>query len=217
MAESEYESLKAANDNYIADGSYTNDQRYIDLVEESNKEMTVIKKFSNAIIFMRSQYGEPPQIRVRHYSQAELDAFNAQEVDYETIQELKRKLHETTDAMDTFPYKIKDEKQSSDSISQMSVWAIDGKIKTSNDSLDATQKPYFYFDGFSPKPIETAITDENGDFILNNPKSGTKIYAMIKSEDSKSGMFWLMDLPAKGQKFILSDANAFKVQTFQNQ
>jgi hypothetical protein len=211
LAESEYESLKATNDAYIANDFYTNDQRYADLVEESNKETRVIRKFSNAIILMRSQYGEPPQIRIKHYSQAELDAFNAQELDYGVIQEVKRKLYETKDAMYALPYKVKDEKQSENIISEKYVWSIDGQIKEANNSLDEMKKTYFYFDGFSPKPIETTITDDNGDFILNNPKKGEKIFSMIKSSDDKSGLFWLVDLPASGDKLILSNQNIFAV------
>jgi hypothetical protein len=72
-----------------------------------------------------------------------------------------------------------------------------------------------YFGDFSPKQNETIVTDAEGNFIIQNPKAGAKVFAKAQRQtlDSVEKYFWLVDIPATGGKFILSNNNMFTVPT----
>ena len=54
-----------------------------------------------------------------------------------------------------------------------------------------------------------SLTDKKGYFVVHNPTKGTKIFAKLKSDETGEEFFWLVDLPPKGQKLILSSDNTF--------
>jgi hypothetical protein len=70
-----------------------------------------------------------------------------------------------------------------------------------------------YFEGFFPSPIETTVTDAEGDFTIERPKQPAKVFAKAQKQttDSVETYFWLVDLPATGDKLILSNNNMFTV------
>jgi hypothetical protein len=87
-------------------------------------------------------------------------------------------------------------------------------ISTTTSSLAVFQTTYFYFDGFEPNPIESCLTDSNGEFSMPNTKRSAKIFAKLVQD--KSGVFWLVDLPADGRKLILNNENIFKIEDIKN-
>lgn len=231
-AQAEYEKVKATNADYIASESYTNDPRFVALTVESDKDLQTMQTLANAIVYLRSKYGEPPLSRsgppksgtmtVPQYgnpspsargglTQEQVNAFNAQMQDAATVQSLRREIIRIGNELDSLKQKIKNEKAWQTSEEMRKAIPIAQKTKKVSDALDSFQESHFYFDGFSPKAIEISLTDGSGNFTINQPKPGTKIFAMIKSDDLKSEYFWLVDLPDKNQKLILSDANSFKV------
>jgi hypothetical protein len=70
-----------------------------------------------------------------------------------------------------------------------------------------------YFGGFFPTPIETTMTDVEGDFTIDRPKQSAKVFAKAQRQTSGSveNYFWLVDLPATGDTLILSNSNMFRV------
>ena len=58
--QAEYDRKKATNDAYIASQSYTNDPRYIALLNESDNIIKTNQTLVNAVNYLRSKYGEPP-------------------------------------------------------------------------------------------------------------------------------------------------------------
>jgi hypothetical protein len=70
-----------------------------------------------------------------------------------------------------------------------------------------------YFGGFFPTPIETTMTDVEGDFTIDRPKQAAKVFAKAQRQTSGSAenYFWLVDLPETGNKLILNNNNMFTV------
>ena len=70
-----------------------------------------------------------------------------------------------------------------------------------------------YFAGFFPSPIETTVTDAEGAFTIDRPKQTAKVFAKAQRQtsDSVENYFWLIDLPATGDKLTLSNNNMFNV------
>ena len=68
-----------------------------------------------------------------------------------------------------------------------------------------------YFTGFSPPPIESTVTDSEGNFSISKSRKNVKIFAKAQREvlDSTEVYYWLVDLPPEGQKLILSNGNLF--------
>ena len=69
-----------------------------------------------------------------------------------------------------------------------------------------------YFAGFMPAPIETTVTDAEGAFTIERPKQAAKVFAIAQKQTSSSveNYFWLVDLPATGEKLILTNNNMFR-------
>jgi len=68
-----------------------------------------------------------------------------------------------------------------------------------------------YFEGFMPAPIETTVTDAEGAFTIDRPKQPAKVFAKAQRQTSRSveNYYWLVDVPATGDKLILSNNNMF--------
>jgi hypothetical protein len=60
IEQAEYDEIKATNDAYIPSQSYTNDPRYIALLNKSDDAIKTAQTLANAVIYLRSKYGEPP-------------------------------------------------------------------------------------------------------------------------------------------------------------
>jgi hypothetical protein len=209
-AEAVYENITASNSVYFANRSFTNDSRYITLADESNKRIQSMQNLTNAIAALKSQYGEMPQIRIGHYTQEQLNAFAAETDDAQRIKSLRERTRQIGNELESLVRKIQNEKNTNAVMAKQKVDDIDNKIKTANDSLASLKTPYFYLDDFSPRPMEMSLTDDKGNFVINQPKPHAKIFAKINLKDSKSSYYWLVDLPATGEKLNLSDGNAFK-------
>jgi hypothetical protein len=87
--------------------------------------------------------------------------------------------------------------------------AAEKKLDEANQTLKSFQTPYFYLSDFSPAALEMSQTDVKGNFVVHNPKEGTKVFAKVKSDETNEEFFWLVDWPTKGQKLILSNGNMF--------
>ncbi len=209
-AEAVHEKITASNSAYFANRSFTNDSRYITLANESNKRIQTIQTLTNAIASLKSKYGELPQISIKHYTQEQLNAFAVETEDAQKIKSLRERTRQIGNELESLVRKIQDEKNTNAVIVKQKVDDIDNKIKAANDSLASLKMPYFYLGDFLPKPMEMSLTDDKGNFVINQPKPHAKIFAKINLEDSKSSYYWLVDLPTKGEKLNLSDGNAFK-------
>jgi len=209
-AEAVYEKIAVSKSVYFASQSFTNDSRYITLADESNKRMQTMQTLTNAIASLKSKYGEQSQIRIGHYTQEQLDAFAAETEDAQRIKSLRERTRQIGNELESLVRKIQNEKNTNAAMAKQKVDDIDNKIKAANDSLVSLKTPYFYLGDFAPRPTEMSLTDDKGNFVINQPKSHAKIFAKIYMEDSKSSYYWLLDLPTNGEKLNLSDGNAFK-------
>jgi hypothetical protein len=209
-AEAVHEKITVSNSAYFANQSFTNDFRYVTLADESNKKNQTMQALTNAIASLKSKYGELPQIRIGHYTQEQLNAFAAETEDAQRIKSLRERTRQIENELESLARKIQNEKNTNAAIAKQKVDDIDDKIKAANDSLASFKTPYFYLGDFLPKPMEMSLTDDKGNFVINQPKPQAKIFAKIYLEDSKSSYYWLVDLPTKGEKLNLSDGNAFK-------
>jgi len=209
-AEAVHEKITVSNSAYFANQSFTNDSRYVTLADESNKKNQTMQALTNAIASLKSKYGELPQIRIGHYTQEQLNAFAAETEDAQRIKSLRERTRQIENELESLARKIQNEKNTNAAIAKQKVDDIDDKIKAANDSLASFKTPYFYLGDFLPKPMEMSLTDDKGNFVINQPKPQAKIFAKIYLEDSKSSYYWLVDLPTKGEKLNLSDGNAFK-------
>ncbi len=209
-AEAVYEKTTVSNSVYFANQSFTNDSRYITLVDESNKRNQTIQSLTNAIASLKAKYGEQSQIRIGHYTQEQLDAFAAETEDAQRIKSLRERTRQIGNELESLALKIQNEKNTNAATAKQKVEDIDNKIKAANDSLASLKTPFFSLGDFAPKPVEMSLTDDKGNFVINQPKPHTKIFAKINLEDSKSSYYWLVDLPTNGEKLNLSDGNAFK-------
>ena len=70
-----------------------------------------------------------------------------------------------------------------------------------------------YFAGFMPSPIETTVTDAEGAFTIDRPKQAAKVFAKAQKQTSDfvETYYWLVDLPATGDKLILNNDNMFTI------
>jgi uncharacterized protein with GYD domain len=70
-----------------------------------------------------------------------------------------------------------------------------------------------YFAGFMPVTIETTVTDAEGAFTIDRPKQAAKVFAKAQKQTSNSveNYYWLVDLPATGDKLVLNNDNMFTV------
>ena len=209
-AEAVYEKITVSNSVYFASQSFTNDPRYVTLADESNKKAQTMRTLANAITSLKSKYGEPPQIGIGHYTQEQLNAFAAETEETQRIKSLRERTRQITNELESLARKIQNEKNTNAATAKQKIDDINNKIKAANDSLASLKTPNYYLGDFSPKPIEMSLTDDKGNFVVNQPKPHTKIFAKINLEDSKSSYYWLVDLPAQGEKLSLSDGNALK-------
>jgi len=205
-----YENITVSNSVYFANRSFTNDSRYITLADESGKRIQSMQTLTNDIAALKSKYGEQPQIRIGHYTQEQLNAFAAETDDAQRIKSLRERTRQIGNELESLVRKIQNEKNTNAVTAKRKVDDVDNKIKAANDSLTSLKTPYFYLGDFMPKPMEMSLTDDKGNFVINQPKPHAKIFAKINLEDSKSSYYWLVDLPATGEKLNLSDGNAFK-------
>jgi hypothetical protein len=68
-----------------------------------------------------------------------------------------------------------------------------------------------YFESFFPSPIETTVADVEGDFTIERPKQPAKLFAKAERQTmgSVENYYWLVDVPATGDKLILGNNNMF--------
>ncbi len=91
--------------------------------------------------------------------------------------------------------------------------AAEKKLDAAAMALKSSPTANDYFEGFMPSPIETTEADVEGDFIIERPKQPAKVFAKAQRQTSGSveNYYWLVDVPATGDKLILSNDNMFKV------
>ena len=209
IEQAEYDEKKATNDAYIASQSYTNDPRYIAILKVSDDTIKTAQTLANAVTYLRSKYGEPPEIFVTQYTKEQRDGWAAQKEDIRRIESIRHDAVRTDNELDSFPQKVKNEKAWENSAAMQKVELTKENLQIATANLAAFQTPFFYLADFSPTSLEMSLADLSGNFTIHNPKKGSKVFAKLKLEDSKSGYFWLVDLPPEGQKLILSNGNLF--------
>ncbi|HTV40209.1 MAG TPA: hypothetical protein VMF08_06525 [Candidatus Sulfotelmatobacter sp.] len=87
------------------------------------------------------------------------------------------------------------------------------KLKIAAHALKNFPTANDYFAGFMPSPIETTVTDAEGAFTIGRPKQAAKVFAKAQKQTSDfvENYYWLVDLPATGDKLILNNNNMFTV------
>jgi hypothetical protein len=184
--------------------SYTNDPRYIAAIDKSDNAIKTAQTLSDAIIYLRLKYGEPPVVFTRQYPQEQRDAWAAEKADMQRLRSIRHDADHIDDEIDSVVAKIKNEKN------RQRQTATE-KLNEANQALKSFLTPNFYLADFSPAALEMSLTDKKGYFVVRNPTKGTKIFAKVKSDEISEEFFWLVDLPQNGKKLILSDNNLFSV------
>ena len=163
-----------------------NDPRYIEAMKKYNDVKTrSTKKFND---------------RIRYYPSGMPNLASA---------ELTEELEEAGKELEGLPSRIRAEWSSKFGVAQNGLDAVKQKLNEANQSLELCQSPSFYLSDFSPAALESSQTDAKGKFVFHNPTAGTKVFAKVKSDETSKEFFWLVDLPPKGQKLILSSDNTF--------
>lgn len=200
-----------------ASQSYTNDPRYIALIKEDEDNLKTAKTLANAIKFLESKYGVPPDMLnqpfVQQYSQDQRTAWQAIREDTQRIQSISQRANRIASEDDNLENKINNERRMQIQASMAALDAAKKKLDEANQNLKSVQSPSFYLSDFSPAALEILQTDAEGKFTIHNPKAGAKVFAKIKSDGTGEEFFWLLDLPQKGEKLILSDKNLFAIST----
>jgi hypothetical protein len=196
-----------------ASQSYTNDSRYIALIKEDEDNLKTAKTLAKAIGFLESKYGVPPDMLnqpfVRQYSQEQQTAWEAIREDTQRIQSIRWQAIRMSGEDDNLENKINNERRMQIQASMAALDATKKKLDEANLNLKSAQSPSFYLSDFAPAAVEIIQTDAEGKFTVHNPKTRTKIFAKVKSDENGEEFFWLVDLPPKGQKIILSSDNTF--------
>ena len=206
--QSEYEQRANA-----ASQSYTNDPRYIAVINESSNAIKTSQTIANAITSLRSKYGEPPDFFTRRNTKEQRDAWATEKAGMQRLESIRRDAYRIDREIDSFPATFKNEMDQRRQTAMAAVEAAREKLDKANQALESFQTPYFYLADFSPAALEMSLTDEKGHFVVNNLKEGTKVFAKVKSEETSEAFFWLVDLPQRGKKLLLSDTNLFTIPT----
>ena len=105
------------------------------------------------------------------------------------------------------------EKQWETREAQQRTEAIQSEYGIAARSLAGLQTDSHYLSDFNPTSVETSLTDEAGNFTIKASRKNTKIFAKIKLDELGISYFWLVDLPPKGKKLVLSNNNVFTIPT----
>ena len=210
----ECEQTKSNVTAYLQSETFQNDARLPLLQAELDKCNEAIKKLTATLLYLSAKYGEPPDpagpnLPVRRHSKEQNDAWVAENYDDETIRSLNQKVRQIEREMDSAKKMLCAEQAGKIRIAESKAQRVATEIADAQISLREVTLPAFYLDDFNPKPIEIALTDNKGNFILNQSKRPAKLFAKFKLGDVN--LFWLLDAPMKGEKAILNNNNVFKV------
>lgn len=202
---------KIANDEYVKNDSYTNEPEYLALVKESNDNFASFKKMQKAFEYLKAKYGVPPEIRNIHYTKEQQDAFAAEQYDIDKMQSLHYRSEEIDRKVNEFYNRTKNQKDRETQAAQQEFEQAEREVSEAMGALANLKTASFYLGDFDPVSIESALTDEKGDFTLHNPQKNTKIFVKLRTPESSESCFWLVDLPPKGKKLVLSNNNVFTI------
>ena len=202
----------------VASESYTNDARYAALINEDAEMVKTAKTLSKAVDYLKSKYGDPPPgypaiMSPLRYPQNQRAAWDAIVEDTRRVQSFARRAERIADEDDRLENKVKNERQMKIESSLAALNTARKELDEANENLKSFQSPFFYLSDFSPVALETAQTDAKGKFVIHNSKTGTKVFAKIKSDETGEVFFWLLNSPQNGEKLILSDKNLFTAPT----
>jgi hypothetical protein len=197
----------------VASPSYTNDPRYIALINEFNNAAKTVQTTANAVNSLRSKYGT--RVYSGRITKEKRQAWDAEEAGMQQIESIRRDEDRIRREIDSFPAKFRNEKDQRRQTAMTTIKArrIHDELDKANQTLKSFQTPYFDLAGFSPAALEMSLTDEKGHFVLHSPSEGTKVFAKLKSDETSEQFFWLVDLPRRGKKLIFSDKNLFTIST----
>jgi membrane-bound lytic murein transglycosylase B len=201
--------IKAANDEYINNDSYTNEPEYLALVKESDDNHALFEKHQGTLESLKAKYGVPAERGVVRYSQEQLNAFGAEQYNMNQMQSLHERSVQIDREVNGFSQKINGKKSSETQTAELELERARLESANALAALENVKTASYFFAGFDPAPIESARTDKEGNFTLHNQKHKTKIFAKLRPPDSAQSLFWLVDLPPEGQKLVLSNNNVF--------
>lgn len=210
LAQNYAELVKSTNDTYIKSNAFTNDSRYLDLVNQTNTLCRTISTFLRAVDYLKSQYGVPPNPRTRLYSQEQTSAWNAELGDLASITDWQAEEARTEIDMMNLGDKIIRERQIETQSAQAKADNATQNMNSVSRELSILTTASYYLDDFSPTKIAVSLTDERGNFSLPDKRKDVKIFAKLKSDESGLDYFWLLDPPKSNQQFILNDSNKFQ-------
>jgi hypothetical protein len=197
----------------VASQSYTNDSSFVELLTETQENIKTVETLAKAIKILRAKYGDPPDMLnqpfVRQYPQDQRAAWQAIREDTQRIQSIRRRANQIDIVDDSLPQKIQSKRNWRVKSAMAALDATKKKLDEANQNLKSAQSPAFYLTDFSPVALEMIQADKQGNFVIRNPKAGTKVFAKLKSEPTSEEFFWLLTLPQKGDKLILSENNLF--------
>ena len=144
-------------------------------------------------------------------SQSYYDAWNAERQDTVTIQQIRHDLIEVQDWDRNFENKFYNEQQGKIETLRRKLSKRQSVLFKSYQSLHEAQMADFYFSDFNPPPLQTLITDINGQFEIQNPSSSEKVFAKFLAVDGTTNYFWLVNLPTRNNVLTLNNGNLFGV------
>lgn len=194
------------------DASYflANDPPYISLLNESRDDKKKIETLYNAVAVLRSKYGEQPWKMdiplIRRYPKDYLNAWHAEDVDDARISSIQVDVKNVDNEISSLTANVAEEEKER-------IQILTDQLNEANESLKSFQTANYFLADYSPAALEVSLTDEKGRFVIHNPMPDTKIFATVKPDNGETNedFFWLVDLPATGEKLILSNNNMFTV------
>lgn len=201
------------------DETCAGDARYIALSDEKAKNLKTIETLTKAIDYLNRQlypaastiatFTPPSPDEVRKRS----DANRALQMDEARCSLLRQNLSDADNQLANIKYNFMAPYRDAESRADTALGNALAKSRAAATALKSFPTADDYLDDFLPSPIETTVTDAEGNFIIQNPKTGAKVFAKAQRQtlDSTENYFWLVDLPPAGDKLILSNNNMFTV------
>jgi hypothetical protein len=193
--------------------AWTNEPQYIALCREKAGNSQQEEVLGNAMEYLRSRYTVSVFVLSPDQRQKQAEAQNAIRQDSEKAEALNQRNIQITGECEAIKNNILAPLWQAHSKAADTFEQAQAKFNDAAAALKNFPTVNDYFDGFSPSPLETTVTDAEGDFIIQNPRAGTKVFAKAQRQtlDSVENYFWLVDFPATDGKFILSNNNMFAV------
>ena len=158
---------------------------------------------------MVSRYGERPAVYTSSFPRSYWQAWDAEDEDYGRIRQIRSDLGNASSRISSYEEEFYGDKNSRIFALRAKLANLRNEIETNEDLLLQTKSASFYLSDFTPDALQISLAGPSGEFEIENPKAGEKVFAKLNLPDSTNSYFWLTDLPPNGQKLILSNGNLF--------